>query len=189
MAEWPCCHDPLRFSPSRSDSVPPPTPAGGSSESRAKFVERPGDLGKCWQGGGAAWQPWASVGRVPGKAWQTLAKCWPSVLGRLDGKAWQPWPSVLGRSSWKGLASLGRVWAKAVARLVNIGQVWASSWKGLATLGKLIERLGQVLGKAWQPWPSAWKGLATFGLGHGTTSGKFRERCRFAEKDPRWWSS
>ncbi|KAI9070417.1 hypothetical protein K1719_047620, partial [Acacia pycnantha] len=76
----------------------------------------------------------------------------------------------------------------AVARLVNIGQVRASSWKGFATLGKFMERLGNLV----QVFAKRWHGLSKYmerlgNLGHGT--GKFRERCRFAGKDPRWWSS
>ena len=35
MAEWPCCHDPLRFSPASLRFVPPPSPPPPNSENHA----------------------------------------------------------------------------------------------------------------------------------------------------------
>ena len=104
MAEWPCCHDPLRFSPSRSDSVPPPTAPGGSNtvrpgSGRGKVLagRRPGQVR------GKAWRPRASAG----KALAGSARPWASVA-KAVARLCQPWARPGQSALMERLGNLGR---------------------------------------------------------------------------------
>ena len=95
------------------------------------------------------------------------------------GPAWVPCEDRRGQVLEHTWASPGQSVGKAVAKC---GQ---SPWEGLVTWARRwhgLPPLGRVHGKAWA------RVVRRLGnLGHGP--GKFRERCRFAEKDPGWCDS
>ena len=97
MAEWPCCHDPLRFSPISLRFIPPePLQGHGVAEARMRSGSVPGISGldsprlekeDCWSGhwGGGSWD---LVVSTPARAEKTPsalqgASCIPCSHARL----------------------------------------------------------------------------------------------------------
>ena len=194
MAEWPCCHDPLRFSPVSLRFVPPP-------QTTSPFRDAPREVADDKHLTKLGARRAHHMGCTPLLPW-----CPTLVARSLCCAAWLGWPG------WRGAGGMVQV-------LCGMPMAWLAwlewcGWHGPGRVCMLGVRLAftcwpralgmacacwpRALGRACACWPRAlagpvragwarWQGLVRAGCAHGAWPWLACRACWWSYAWARWW--